>query len=242
MGTEATIVLLTKNAGEQFREVLNAVFDQSGDFEVIVIDSGSTDATLSIAQEFPIRLIEIEPESFDHGGTRNLGAAKAKGDYICYLTQDATPCESWLENLLQPMKEDDTIAGVYSRQLPRDDATPMKKHFLKEFYPPCSETRSFSDEELIPLDDTFFSNVASGIRADVLEKIPFREDPIMSEDQIWAKRALEAGYKIRYESTSKVRHSHREGIVDIFKRFFDSGASLKYLNDGRTSPDVTTDG
>ena len=51
----ASIILLTKNAGISFRALLEVVFAQEGvDFEVILIDSGSQDETLSFAREFPI--------------------------------------------------------------------------------------------------------------------------------------------------------------------------------------------
>jgi rhamnosyltransferase len=242
MSPEASIVLLTKNAGPQFRSVLDSLFEQSGDFEVLVIDSGSTDTTIDIAREYPLQIFEIDPAEFDHGGTRNFGASKASGQYVCFLTQDAIPEESWLQTLLQPLRRDETIAGAYSRQLPRSNATPMKRHFLQEFYPETPETREHSEGVVVPLEDTFFSNVASAIRRDILEEIPFPEQAIMSEDQLWAKRALESGYKIRYEAASMVRHSHREGTVDIFKRYFDSGASLTHLTEEGTETNITSSG
>ncbi|GAG06643.1 unnamed protein product, partial [marine sediment metagenome] len=101
-----SIIILTKNAGNEFEKLLDAVFSQSSkDFEVVLIDSGSTDKTLEIAKGFPVRIHKIKPESFDHGGTRNLGAKLAKGKYLVYLTQDAIPANRmWLENLIKPLK------------------------------------------------------------------------------------------------------------------------------------------
>jgi len=222
-----SVVIPTKNAGSLFRDVLKAVCEQvdATSSEVLVIDSGSTDQTLDIAAEFPVRVEEIEPETFGHARTRNLGGELTDGEYLVYLTQDATPMEGWLDELVRPLENDDEIAGAYSRQIPREHATPMKKHFLEQFYPETAETNRKEGERLTR-DDIFFSNVSSILRREVWEEIPFPEGMIMSEDQLWAKRILEAGYMTRYAAQSRVRHSHREGIVEIFKRYFDSGASL----------------
>jgi len=90
---DISIVLLTKNGGNLFRECLKMVFrqDTTRQFEVIVIDSGSIDNTLEIASRYPTRLYTIEPWEFLHGRTRNLGADLADGDFVVYLTQDAMP-------------------------------------------------------------------------------------------------------------------------------------------------------
>ena len=93
---ETSIVVPTKNAGSLFREVLDAVFAQAGDFDVLVIDSGSTDGTTDLVEEYPAKLLEIPPKTFDHGGTRNLGAERTDGEFVVFLTQDATPMDGWI--------------------------------------------------------------------------------------------------------------------------------------------------
>lgn len=226
--SDVSVVIPTKNAGPLFEEVLAAVLGEAPEAEVLVIDSGSTDGTLEIAAEFPVEVLEIRPESFDHGGTRNLGVERTDGEFVVFLTQDATPLEGWLDALLAPLRADDTIAGAYSRQVPREDATPMKRHFLDTFYPPEPETRSLDPGERPTIDDTFFSNVSSAVRRSVHEWVPFPEDPLTSEDQAWAARVLDRGHRIHYAADSRVRHSHREGIFDVFRRYYDSGASLDF--------------
>ena len=223
---EASIVVPTKNAGPLFREVLEGVYDQPGSFDVLVVDSGSTDETTDIVAEYPARLLEIPPESFHHGRTRNLGVEETTGDFVVFLTQDATPMDGWLPSLLSALRSDADVAGAYSRQLPRPSATPMKRHFLASFYDDEPETRSLAPGRRPTRDEVFFSNVSSVVRRSVWRDHPFPENSIMSEDQHWARTVLEAGYKLRYEPGSRVRHSHREGIRDIFKRYFDTGASL----------------
>jgi rhamnosyltransferase len=87
-----SIIVLTKNGGALLDEVLKRVFAQEIEerFEVIAIDSGSTDSTKEILAQFPVSVEEIPPVTFNHGETRNLGARLSKGEYLVYLTQDAT--------------------------------------------------------------------------------------------------------------------------------------------------------
>ena len=96
--TTASIIILAKNEEENIGPCLEAVFSQKTgfDFEVIVVDSGSTDGTLDIVRSTPARLFEIPPGDFDHGGTRQYGAKQARGEYIVTLVADATPgsCET----------------------------------------------------------------------------------------------------------------------------------------------------
>ncbi len=69
-----------------------------------------------------------------------------------------------------------------------------------------------------------FHSLSAAIRAEVFERIPFRESNF-AEDLIWGKEALEAGYRIQYEPSSLVFHSHNYSLLDTFRRNFDDGAA-----------------
>ena len=72
-----------------------------------------------------------------------------------------------------------------------------------------------------------FSNVSSCIRKEVLDLLPFSESIVMVEDQEWSKRAIEAGWTVRYESSSSVYHSHNHSSRALYQRHFDYGVSYK---------------
>lgn len=229
---KASIIIPTKNGGERFERLLKAVFENrlAGGFEVIVIDSGSTDGTIGAAKKYPVRLYEILPKEFGHGKVRNYGARLSNGESIVFLSQDAIPAsKDWLANLVNTFNDDNNVAGVYGRQLPDGD-NPMETFFLLNTYNDSYKVRSLSPDNLNPsLKEIFFSNVNSSIRRSFWEKFPFSEAINISEDQEWSKRVMLKGYKVAYQPEASVYHSHNYTISSIFKRNYQSGYSLKGL-------------
>ena len=88
---KASVIIPTKNPGDIFHEVLTMVLSQETDFpyEILVIDSGSTDGTIAYIKQHPtVRLHQIEPLEFGHGKTRNQAIAMTSGEFIAMLTHD----------------------------------------------------------------------------------------------------------------------------------------------------------
>ena len=118
-----SILLVTKNGAGYLAEVLDGIGRQRGGFqleEIIAVDSGSRDGSVEILRKAGARVLTIPAAAFGHGKTRNLAASHACGDYLVFLTQDATPATAdWLENLLAPLVADPLVVGAYSRHTPR---------------------------------------------------------------------------------------------------------------------------
>ncbi len=231
-----SIIVLTKNGEKYIRSLLDGLYRQRKIecAEVIVIDSGSTDGTLEIVSAYPVALTRIPPEEFGHGRTRNLGARLARGKFLMYLPQDATPVgPDWLDTLLLPF-EDPAVAGVYCRQVPRSDASAMEQFFLLNTYHQRYEIKTIGNHEDISLARCFFSTVGGVIRASSWRDHAFDENVIMSEDQAWSKEILLAGHAIVYQPGAELLHSHQYGIAGIFRRNFDSGYSIHQIFSGNT--------
>ena len=238
-----TVVIPVKDGGEDLRRCLEGVFAQrlDEDFEVVVVDSGSTDGSRELAAAKGATVVDIPAAEFNHGSSRNLGARAGKGEILVFTVQDAFPVDAdWLGRLVAPLREDDRVAGVYGRQLPHDDATPPEVWFLNFLYGPRPRTQRASSPHELSLETTMFSNVSSAIRRSAWEPAGFDDEIIMSEDHEWARRALLEGWQVEYRPEAAVRHSHRYSIADAFRRFFDSGVSAEraYLAGGEEASGV----
>lgn len=227
-----SIVIPTFNGALYLRQVLQMIYRQKVQpLEVIAIDSGSTDETLEILKESSVRLLQIPNAEFSHPGTRNVGARMAEGEFVVYITQDATPADScWLECLLRPFDQDAKIAAVFSRQVPRPGSDPLEASDLYRYFP--NERRL----NVMPEDRAEFrnriwslielSNASAAYKRELLLENPFDENLKMAEDQEWAKRMLEQGCSIAYEPESMVLHSHQHNLSQKRERNFDMGVSF----------------
>jgi rhamnosyltransferase len=219
---EVSVVLLTKNAGPGWRSVLEAVTTQilCSPYEVLIIDSTSTDNTIEISKTFPVTIYQIPTESFGHGQTRNLGARLGNGNTIVFLTQDAMPGNAyWLREHLHGLRRD-SVAGVFGRQIPRPDARPTEQFSYSMDYPDYDFT---IDKNSAMLHSVIFSDVNASIRRSILLLYPFPDDIIASEDVQWASMILRNGYDIAYSSAASVIHSHSYSLATIFQVNFDQG-------------------
>ena len=238
-----SVIIPVKEGGVGLRYCLDAVAAQEIDeeWEVVVVDSGSRDGSAEVAREAGARVHVIAPEEFNHGATRNLGARLARGDKLVFLSQDAYPAgRRWLARLTAPLDAEPELAGVYGRQLAHEDAVPPEVYFLDFVYGTTPRIQRATRTDELSMETTLFSNVNSAIRRSLWEEMPFVDDIVMSEDQEWSRRALLAGWLIRYEPDAAVRHSHPYTLRTAFRRFFDSGASgpRTYLTGGRPSARV----
>jgi glycosyltransferase involved in cell wall biosynthesis len=213
-----SIVIRTKNEGRYLAGVLEAIARQEHPCrEVIVVDSGSTDSTIQIAEAFQARVITIKPQSFTYGYALNRGVKASRGEVVAFLSGHAVPCdESWLGHLVRPFS-DERVAGCYGGQLPLPDCRPWERLNLE---------RNFGAMPRVQSHDPFFSNANAAIRRDLWRRIPFREDLPGGEDHAWAASAQAVGYQIVYEPQAAVRHSHDEGLRQLYRRMARERAGL----------------
>lgn len=234
---KVSVVIPTKNAGPQLRPVLEAVLGQQTNwpFEVLVIDSGSTDGTVDLIRLYPsVRLIEIPAKEFGHGKTRNFAISQAKGDYIAMLTQDALPENRfWLAELVNAIEADPRIAGVFGRHIAYPDASPFTCYELEQHF------LGFLSQSVVKLDDRiryeqeegyrqflyFFSDNNALLRRSVWQEIPYPEVDF-AEDQSWARLIIESGYLKAYAHKAVVKHSHNYGFIERLQRSFDESFAL----------------
>lgn len=232
-----SIVVLTANAGPAFEALLERLREQETGFsyDILVIDSGSTDGTIPLSQRYGARVHSIRPEEFDHGGTRNLALALSDAEYLAFVVQDALPLnERWLAAMVEDLDEDDKVAGVYGRQVPHPQSSPLTRALVNGFPTAGLERREqrvdppARYDALSPAERrslAAFDNVSSCVRRSVLEEMPF-ERTVFGEDLRWGKRVVESGYSLVYEPRSAVFHSHERGALYDLRRHYVEGQVL----------------
>lgn len=227
---DATVVILTYNGERYIGDILGALSVQrfDGSFEVLVIDSGSTDRTLEIVASYPdVRVHRIPNEEFGHGRTRNLAAHLARGRYVAYLTHDAVPShERWLYELLKPFELHPRVAAVMGSQIARPWCFPLLKYEIRSvfagFGPGFGTTLFYDDDfardEAVRNAVTFYSDVNSAARRDVLTgDVPYR-DVSYAEDQLLGRDLIAAGYLKAYAARASVVHSNDMTLAEYDDR------------------------
>lgn len=211
-----SFVLRTYNESEFLGNLLDAIGRQQNigkKIEIILVDSGSTDGTVSIASSRGVNVIEIPHSEFNYSTSLNLGVGKCKGDLIVILSAHSIPIQSdWLARIASHFDET-AVAGVYCRQIPHNGATPMEVFRVEEMF----EMQSRTFDLCTPCRALTFSNAASCIRRSVWEKHPFVVLPA-AEDKEWADWVIENGYKIIYDAQATVYHSHNENYRQGVRR------------------------
>lgn len=244
---DVSVVIPTFDGERYLAEVLDAIEAQrgAGAVETLVIDSGSTDATLALVRARPaVRLHEIPNAEFGHGRTRNLGARLANGRVVAFLTQDATPAgPDWLSELIAPLAEPGVV-GVFGRQLPRSHAFPLQKYDIERAFDAQGPGDRVTVRTLpagagaAELDRlSFYSDVnAAASRAFLTEVLPYRDVPY-SEDLAFARDALTAGHSIAYAPAGAVLHSNDATVREYRSRMFDE--TLGQRRTGHAVPSVS---
>ncbi|MGD9015408.1 MAG: glycosyltransferase family 2 protein [Candidatus Omnitrophota bacterium] len=237
---DISIVILTKNEERYIGSTLDVVFRQDIDkkYEVIVIDSGSSDSTLEIVNKYSAKILKIPEQEFGHGRTRNKAAQLANGEILVFLNADATPINrDWLKSLISNFKNDKKIVGVYSRVYPRPNCNPLRFWEILNEDAGGSLIKYIEDfnnyQHMKPRNKRkflAFKSISCAIRRNSLLKYPF-ENIEFGEDLEWSRRVIEHGFKIVYERKSIVLHSHNFycSFIKTFKKYFDDAKLNNYL-------------
>lgn len=249
---KATVFIPTWFGEQYLDEVLKAVFEQKVDFkyEVLLYDTSSTDKTPKIIQKYAkkhsnLRYKTLTKEEFGHGKTRDEAAKDAKGEYIVYLTQDATPAhDRWLYEMIKPFELSDSIVAVVGKQDPRPKAFPLLKGEIRSVFRNLGVDNGTT---IYYLDDfaktqaqydeiCFYSDVNSAARRDfLLNTIPYKHVPY-SEDQLFGRDLINAGYKKAYAARGNVVHSNDMLLSEYKKRMFDEVVGLRTVGIDVVSP------
>jgi glycosyltransferase involved in cell wall biosynthesis len=224
-------------------EVLAAVRAQhvAAEVELLVADSGSRDGSVAVARRHGAEVLEIAPETFSHGGTRNDLMRRAAGGHVAFLTQDATPAgERWLAGLLGGFERAADVALAFGPYRPRPDAPLPVRRELEQWFGamasnggPTTVRLERAEREvaqrLIPQARLFFSDANGCVARAAWEEVPFRDVPY-AEDRLLAADVLAAGYAKVFVPDAAVLHSHHYPPITHLRRCFDEWRALREVS------------
>ncbi|WP_278402420.1 glycosyltransferase [Megamonas rupellensis] len=207
-------------------ELLKKIKEQSiEDIPLLIIDSGSNDEYKSEIKNMNCLVKKIDVKTFNHGGTRQMGADMFPDkDIYIFLTQDAILAnEKSIENIVKVF-DNFNIGCAYGRQLPHKDANLFSSYARLFNYKDKSYIYSMNDKEKYGIKTAFNSNSFAAYRRKALNEIGgFPINTILSEDMYVAAKMLLNKWSVAYCSDAMVYHSHNYTIWQEFKRYFDIG-------------------
>lgn len=223
-------VIPTYNGKDDLERLLNSIKVQSYNFDLLVVDSCSTDGTLDVARKYLSNgviseLVIIDSRDFNHGGTRQKMVDDFPDyDVYVFLTQDVLLEDEFaIAEIIKPFF-DMEVGAVCGRQLPHFDADLIAQHARFFNYPSNTLVKSKDDIKSFGIKTSFMSNSFSAYRKTALDEIGgFPKHVILSEDMYVASRMLLSNYKIVYSGKACCRHSHNYSISEEFNRYFDIG-------------------
>ena len=222
-----SIVMRSKNDGALIGATLRSIHaqDYPAGFELVHIDSGSTDNTVDVIRSFnPAKLIEIKAEDYVPGVVLNRGMREAcpHSKWVVFLNSDCEPVDNrWLAELVKAACASERNGAAFGRQVPRGDCQAVYAHDYERCFGERRETAKW---------DHFFSMANSIVRRDVWEKDPFREDLQYSEDDEWSRRLIAKGWDVAYAPESSVIHSHNYTLKQAFRRAYGEAFALAALD------------
>src|SRR5262249_2336816 len=210
-----SVVIPTKNGGEGFRRVLAAIANQKGfrQIEILVVDSGSTDETVELADQFGAKVIKILPEEFTHSYARNLGARHASGHYLLFTVQDALPpSDSWLYQLFSVIKNNQ-VAAVSCAEFPAASADLFYRaiswnhyRFLEVDNVDKLMFKNGADDHISLRKNGQLSDLACLISRDVFARYEYKTD--YGEDLDLGLRLIQDGHSLAFLGSTRIIHSH----------------------------------
>lgn len=220
-----TIIIRTFNEERHIGKLIDGIFKQEIDkksicLEIIVVDSGSTDSTISIAKSKGAIIVHMPKEDFSFGRALNLGCEIAKGEILLFASAHVYPVYSdWISRMIEPFI-DENVALVYGRQI-GDENTHFSEHqIFSKWFPSISNYN-----QLTP----FCNNANCAIQKKMWQKLKYDEQITGLEDLAWASKIMKEGFKIVYLAEAVIVHVHEETPLKIKNRYLREAIAFKNI-------------
>ena len=210
---KTSIVIRSYNEERHIGRLLEGIVSQAVDFdyEIILVDSGSTDGTLEVAEEFPVKVVHIRPGDFSFGYSLNRGIEAGSGEFMVFISAHCYPENgNWLQNMIRPFEENGEIGLVYGKQRGNTVTRYSEHRIFRKWFPDTS-----IPVQAIP----FCNNANAAIRKALWEKVKYDESVTGLEDLAWAREVCEMGYRVSYTAEAGIIHVHNETYRQVCNRY-----------------------
>lgn len=222
-GAQASIVIRTLNESRYLDDLLKAIGTQNTEdlsHEVVLVDSGSTDGTLEIAERHGCRIHHITREEFSFGRSLNLGCDAALGEILVFTSGHCVPTdEHWLQRLCQPIL-DGQAEYVYGRQFGGPESRFSESRVFSKYFP---------NRSCVPQEGFFCNNANAALLKSAWEQHRFDEELTGLEDMELAQRLIKGGGRVAYIAEAGVYHHHTETWPQVHRRFEREAIALQQL-------------
>ena len=221
MPPKCSIVIRAYNEEAHIGRLLQGIAQQTmTDVETILVDSGSTDRTVEIAEEFGVRLVQITPEEFTFGRSLNKGIEAALAELVVIISAHCYPVyPDWLTQLLAPM-EDGQIAVSYGKQRGGETNRYSEHQWFKHYFPDVSVHRQ---------GHAYCHNANAVIRRSNWQEQNYNENLTGLEDLAWGSWVFEQGHGISYKAEAEVIHLHDEGPSTVYNRYRREALAMRQI-------------
>jgi len=215
-----TVVMRSKNAAATIGQALSGLFAQVDvEFDLVAVDSGSTDGTLDIVRSFPCRVLEIPATAYVPGPVLNMAIETSQAPIVVFQNSDVLPTSRHALRHLVAAFDDPSVQAAFARQIPRPEA----HGWVRRDY-----ATAFPAEGAAP-DWLPYSLPFAAMRRSAWEQQPFYDAAWGSEDTDWGTRARERGWVVQYVPASVVIHSHNYTLRQLYGRRFIEGEADAFI-------------
>ncbi len=221
MDPRCSIVIRAFNEEKHIGRLLTGIMHQSvHQVETVLVDSGSSDATVAIASRYPVKIVHIRPDEFTFGRSLNHGIEQATSEFVVIASAHVYPVfPDWLERLLEPF-EKQPVALVYGKQRGNESTHySEQQHFAK----------LFPEESTAVQRHPFCNNANSAVRRSLWLQNPFDEELTGLEDMAWASWAIQQNHVLSYAANAEVVHVHSETSRQIYNRYRREAIALRRI-------------
>lgn len=219
---DVSIIIRTLNEERYLPELLSSIASQKTAFscEVILIDSGSTDNTLRVAENYNCRILHISREEFSFGRSLNRACEAAQGTYLAFISGHCIPCDQhWLQNLVQPLAQG-IVQYCYGRQVGGPQTYWSECQIFAKYFP---------EESSVPQQGFYCNNANSSILSETWARYRFDEELTGLEDMHLAKRLAADKGTVGYNADASVYHIHHENWQQVQRRFEREALALQEI-------------